>query len=112
MERHGRAPKMDHEARQLFAALPDDLRIRGWTNSRQESTIHRLPDIEWYAVVFLRPFEPGVDDEASSSAVRSNRKHVVRVSTNSLRSSSWEAAFQDAIGLMRSADARRPDLTP
>ncbi len=105
-----RACEMDHDARQLFQDLPEPLRNRGWMNSRQESTIHRLPDVEWYSVVFMRPFEPGVDDEDSASVVRSNRKQFVRVSTNTLRSSSWNEAFQDAIGLMHKADEPRPEL--
>lgn len=109
---HGRANEMDHDARQLFQELPDNLRTRGWTNARQESTIHRLPGAEWYAVVFLRPFEPGVDDETSVSVVRNNRRDFVRVSTDSLRSSSWDEAFRDAIELMHKADNPRPALAP
>lgn len=110
MGRHRRANDMDHEARQLFQELPEPLKVRGWTNSRQESTIHRLPGVEWYTVVFLRPFEPGVDDEDSPSVVRSNRKHFVRVSTDRLRSPSWDQAFRDAIELMHKSDQPRPDL--
>ena len=107
---HGRANHMDHDARQLFQELPETLRARGWTNARQESTIHRLLGAEWYAVVFLRPFEPGVDDEDSPSVVRSNRRHFVRISTDSMRSPSWDQAFRDAIELMHKADQPHPEL--
>lgn len=110
MMRHGRVNDMDHEARQLVHELPDNLRTRGWTNARQESTIHRLPGAEWYTVVFQRPFEPGVDDEKQVSVVRSNRKDFVRVSTDSLRSASWDEAFRDAIKLMHQADQPHPEL--
>jgi hypothetical protein len=55
----------------------------------------------------MRPFDPGVDDEGFSAMVRVNRRNYVRVSTNTVRSSSWDMAFHDAIGLMRAVDDRR-----
>ena len=98
---------MDHTARPMFEALPEDLEIRGWKLVRQESTMHRLLDAEWYAVVFMRPFDLGIDDERFSPMVRANRRNYVRISTNTSKSASWEEAFHDAIGLMRAVDDRR-----
>lgn len=86
--------------------LPVDLDAHGWKQVRQESTVHRLQDAKWYAVVFMRPFNPNIDDENSSQVVRMNRRTYVRISTNSVRSVSWVAAHDDAIGLMRAADNR------
>jgi hypothetical protein len=87
--------------------LPEDLEGRGWKQVRQESTLHRIRDTEWYAVVFMRPFDPGADDEQSSLVVRLNRRTYLRVSTNASRSASWDLAHHDAIGLMRAVDEQR-----
>jgi hypothetical protein len=98
---------MDHDMRQLHGELPEDLKVRGWELVRHESTLHRLPGVEWYDVVFRRPFDPDVDDESLTLMVRDNRRSYVRVCTNAARSASWNAAHHDAIGLMRSIDGRR-----
>jgi len=92
-------------------SLPTDLDAHGWKQVRQESTVHRLQDAEWYAVVYMRPFDPDIDDENSSQVVRMNRRMYVRISTNAARSVSWGAAHTDAIGLMRAAD-NRTDVAP
>ena len=98
---------MDHDVRQLHGDLPEDLKIRGWELVRHESTRHRLLEAEWYDVAFRRPFDAGVDDERVTLVVRDNRRNWIRVRTNDSRSSSWNAAHQDAIGLMRAIDGRR-----
>lgn len=98
---------MDHDMRQLHGELPDDLKGRGWELVRYESTWHRLLGAEWYAVVFRRPFDPGVDDEGLTLMERDHRRSYVRVCTNAARSASWNAAHHDAIGLMRAIDDRR-----
>jgi hypothetical protein len=56
----------------------------------------------------MRPFEPGVDDEQAVSVVRTNRRNFVRVTTDTLRSGSWDEAYQDAIRLMRDIDQAAP----
>lgn len=88
-----------------IAELPEDLTARGWKQVGYESTVHRLQDIAWYAMVFRRAFDPGIDDDASSLAVRMESRTYIRVSTNTARSTSWDAAYVDALDLMRAADS-------
>ncbi len=97
---------MDIDVLRQLRDLPDDLRLRGWTFSIPESNVLRWGSSPRYNAVYLRSFEPGVDDAHSVPVVRRNARDVIRVST---RSTSWEAAREDAIGLMRAMDAHRRD---
>jgi hypothetical protein len=92
------------ERRDLWR-LPPDLQAMGWLWVSPESAEHRTVGRTWYTVVYARPFELGIDNE---TLAHQHKGGVwVRVSTNAIRSASWEEAYQEAIALMRDADARR-----
>ncbi len=97
---------MDIDVVRRLRDLPADLRRRGWTFSIPESNMLGWGSSPRYNAVYLRPFEPGIDDAHSVPVVRRNARDVIRVST---RSATWEAAREDAIGLMRGFDGQRKE---
>ncbi len=78
--------------------------VTGWqlVSARE---IPRSPAPTWYPVIYARPFERGIDD--GGLAYYHKGDVWVWVSTNAHKSASWEDAHQDAIELMRDADAKR-----
>ncbi len=98
---------MDLDAMRLLQELPDDLKYRGWEWMRLESSVHKTVGARWFVAVYARPFERGIDQDHMAHHHKGGR--FVRVSTNQDRSQSWEEAYQDALRLMRAADARRSD---
>ncbi len=99
---------MDIDVLRRLRNLPTDLRLRGWTLSISESTVLRWGSSPRYNAVYMRPFEPGVEDKHSVPVVRRNGRDVIRVST---RSANWEAAMEEAIALMRGFDEQRTEST-
>lgn len=97
--------RMDLDAIRLLQELPDDLRYRGWRWEHSQSSVHKTLGSTWYVAVYMRPFERGVDHD--QLAHHHKGAWFVRVSTNQNRSQSWEQAYQEALGLMRDADALR-----
>ena len=85
--------------------LPPDLMAMGWQWVSAESAEHRTSGPTWYTVVYVRPFEQVIDDD--TLAYQNKGGWWVRVSTNPIRSASWDEAYQLALALMREADARR-----
>ena len=95
---------MQRSGKYLLADIPADLATRGWEWVESQSTVFRTFGGLRYQAVYVRPFAPGIDDQA-----RLARRHAwqwVRIST-AFRSRSWEEARRDAIALMRDADAKR-----
>ncbi len=99
---------MDGDTLRMLQDLPSDLQERGWELVVSESGVLRWgAEPRYFKAVYMRAFDQGVDDEHRVAMVYRNGRHCVRVSTNQLRSSSWDDAFQDAMKLMRQIDARR-----
>ena len=93
---------------QMLQTLPDDLVERGWQLSEAESELLTW-EIPRHKAVYVRPFDDRLDFEALHSAVydKVTRQQIVRVSTLSDQSASWDEARQDAIRRMRETDAKR-----
>jgi hypothetical protein len=95
---------MGDYGRYVLADIPVDLRIRGWELVPSQSRVFLTFAGPRYQAVYVRPFDPAVDDEAR--LVPRSRLRWVRISTE-YRSTSWEDARHQAIALMREADMRR-----
>lgn len=98
---------MDGDTLQLLQNLPNDLRARGWTLVLSESNSVSWGGKRRYRVVYMRNFDPGVDDTQSDAVFSRNGRKVVRVSSRGV--AGWDAVLQDVIELMRGIDARRDD---
>ena len=91
------------ERRDLWR-LPLDLQAMGWQLvSSRESPRPTAPT--WYTVLYARPFERGIDDEVLATYLHGD--WWIRAATTARSCLSWEVAHQEAIALMRDADARR-----
>jgi hypothetical protein len=96
---------MNNAGRYVLGDIPVDLRIRGWELVPSQSTVFVAFAGPRYQAVFVRPFDPAVDDEALR--LRRRGQDWVRISTG-YRATSWEEARRQAIALMHAADARQP----
>ena len=92
------------ERRDLWRLAPD-LQAMSWQWVSTESRAQRRGSATWYTAVYARPFDRGVDDD--HLAVCFDGGWWVRASTERHRCASWDDAYQNAIALMRDADARR-----
>jgi hypothetical protein len=90
----------------VLAKIPDDLKAMGWEWVPAESNAVTRWSRTWYKAVYVRPFDRNADNERAVAVRQYNRQWYVRVSTNQFHSASWEAAHEQAIELMRDADAR------
>jgi hypothetical protein len=90
--------------RRDLGRLPPDLMAMGWqlVSSRE---VHRPTAPTWYTVFYARPFEHGMDDNVLATHIHGD--WWIQVTTPARRCPSWKAAHEDAIALMRDADARR-----
>ncbi len=98
---------MDIDAIRLLQDLPIDLKAQGWQWERSQSGVIKTLAETGYKAVYARPFERGIDSD--DLAHHHKGQWYVRVSTNQQDSASWDEARQQAIELMREADARRKD---
>ena len=98
-----------YTGQQVLAQIPDDLKAIGWEWVHSESNAVTTMSSSWYKAVYVRPFEQGIDNESVVTVVYQNDRRWVRVSTNQMQSRSWDAAHQQAIELMRGADAKRQE---
>jgi len=104
----------DGDAMRLLDNIPSDLKVRGWRLSLAESSVQKGPAVTWYDAVYIRRFEPDIDDAALAEYPPHNSHyqldHVVRVSSIiPAWSKSWADARDTAITLMREADAKRQE---
>jgi hypothetical protein len=88
--------------------LPPDLEALGWRLVFARE-MYPTPAKVWFTAVYARPFEPGIDDD--DLAMHRDGSWWVRISTDASRSASWDDALQDAIALMRHADAQRSPVS-
>jgi hypothetical protein len=98
-----------YSGQQVLAQIPDDLKAIGWEWVHSESNAVTTMGSAWYKAVYVRPFEQGIDDEGAVTIVYQNDRRWVRVSTAENHSVCWNAALEEAIELMREADAKRRD---
>ncbi len=96
---------MDLDAMRLLQDLPDDLAYRGWRWERSQSSVQKTLGSVRYVAVYARHFDRGIDDDQVAN--HSKGTWLVRVSTSQALSQSWEQAYQQALELMREADALR-----
>ncbi len=94
---------IDAESLRLLRDLPDDIKARGWEFILQESGKSRTWANPDHKAVYVRPLDPGVDNERLLATVHRNGRSFVHVST---RSPSWKVAREDAIQRMREIDAQ------
>lgn len=97
--------RMDLDAMRLLQDLPDDLAYRGWRWERSQSSVQKTLGSVRYVAVYARPFDRGIDDDQVAHHYKGT--WLVRVSTSQALSQSWEQAYQQALELMREADALR-----
>jgi O-methyltransferase involved in polyketide biosynthesis len=100
-----------YTGQQVLAQIPDDLKAIGWEWVHSESNAVTTMGSAWHKAVYVRPFEQGIDDEGAVTIVYQNDRRWVRVSTAGNHSVSWDAAHEEAIELMREADAKRQEST-
>jgi len=98
---------MDIDAIRLLQDLPIDLNAQGWQWERSQSGAPKTLTRTTYNAVYARPFDRGIDPE--ESAYHYKRHWYVWVSTTGHESASWDEARQQAIELMREADAKRQE---
>ena len=91
------------ERRDLWR-LPPDLRAMGWQLVSSHE-VHRPTAPTWYTVLYARPFERGIDDEVLATYLHGDWWSQASPPARSCLS--WEVAHEEAIALMRDADARR-----
>jgi len=96
-----------YSGQHVLAQIPDDLAAMGWEWVRSESEPVTTMGSAWYKAVYVRPFEQGIDDEGVVTVVHQSDRRWVRVSTAGNHSVSWDAAHEEALELMREADANR-----
>ena len=96
-----------YSGQHVLSRIPEDLTALQWEWIQIESTPVITMAGTWYKAVYVRPFERHLDDDRAIDVVQYSGQWCVRVTTQSAHSESWEAAHQDAIALMRDADARR-----
>ena len=91
------------ERRSLWR-LPADLMAMGWqlVSARE---VPRSPAPTWYTVLYARPFERGIDDEAL--ATHSRGDWWIEVVSTPRRCLSWDDAHREAVERIRDADHRR-----
>lgn len=95
---------MDLATARMLEEIPPPLKIRGWRFVRQESRSYGALASIWYIAVYVRPYEPGTDDEP---VARPTPEGLIRVSTHSARSPSWVDAYHDAVQQMQEIDRKR-----
>jgi hypothetical protein len=96
-----------YRGQHVLAQVPHDLKALGWEWVKFESKPVTTTSRSAYTAVYVRPFDRHVDDERVVDVVQFNRQWCVRVSTSQHHSVSWEAAHEEAVALMRAADAKR-----
>lgn len=103
---------MDDQTLALLEDLRADLRDLGWTLSRADSRPAKTAP--WCRAVYVRPFVTGLDPKPLTAALydRPSRHRIVRVSTHTDRSRSWEDARRETIRRMREGDAKRRGMLP
>ncbi len=94
---------IDAESLRLLRDLPDDIKARGWQFVvHGSSTLRSLAGTK-YMAVYERPLDPDRDNERLVTTVHRKGQPFVHIST---RSSSWDAAYLEAIQRMREVDAQ------
>lgn len=94
---------MNAETERMLADLPATLKARGWRFVKSASRMsYGMPPA--CVAVYLRRFEPDIDDARWS---RLAIYGFVRVTTDEVHGTSWEAARDDGIARMREIDRSR-----
>jgi hypothetical protein len=97
---------VDSDTARMLSELPEDLVARGWRFVLRDSRPYPERRPRWYIAVYVRTYDPEADDVRYVGPIEGQ---TLRVSTNTMRSASWDDAHRDAISWMRFLDRQRQD---